>query len=199
MAQIKTAVELALERTQGLKSDRAGIEAQEARRTGRVLGARFLEDPSQTDLKKELSKLPKSQEKAAREGAVEALLARIQLPRDKDSLPPLQAVAAGLGALSPGLGADKRALAIAKDLQAFMERYLEDASQMEEGLARQYAPKLRQKEQEMSRRTGQDVRIDPRRDPEFLALLSRGMGQLKGQYQEALDRAKEDMKAMCLG
>jgi hypothetical protein len=199
MGQIKTAMELALERTEGLKADRTGVQAQDAKREGRVLGARRMEDGESVDLKKELSKFAKPLDRAAREGAAEAILSRLQLPRDKESLPPLEAMGGALGSMAPGIGADKRIAATFKELSGFLGRYLEDMGRLEEGLTRQYAPKLKQKEQELKRRTGQDVRIDPRRDPEFLALLSKNVTQLKGQYQDALDQAKEDLKDLVIG
>lgn len=199
MGLIKTAMELALERTEGLKADRSGLKAQDAKRAGRMLAARRLEEGPSFDLKKELSKVPKGEDHDAREGAAEAILARFQLPRDEVSLKGLEDAAAALASLAQGLGADKRILGVAKQLGDFMRRYLEDSSRLEEGMAAQYAPKLRQKEQEIKRRTGQDMKIDPRRDPEFLSLLSKASGQLKGQYQEALDQAKEDLKAIALG
>jgi hypothetical protein len=198
MAHIKTAIEIVMERTQGVKSDRTGAEREEAKRAGRVLAAKSLDSPGETDVRKELAAFKKPLDGAAREGAAEAFLSRIQLPRDKAPDTALEAAASGLAAVARSPGADKRAAAIVKELSGFFARYLEDVSRVEEGLKRQYAPKLRQKEEELARRTGQDVRIDPRRDPEFLALLSKSMGQVKAQYQEALDRAKGELKAIVL-
>lgn len=199
MATIKTAVELALEKTQGLKADRTGAEREDARKAGRVLASRFLDQPDGVDFPGELAKWKKPLDEPAREGAAEAFLSRVQLPRDKASAPALEAVGRGLAALARGLGSDKRVVSIVKDMAAFLDRYLEDVARVEDGLMRQYAPKLRQKEDELARRTGQDVRIDPRRDPEYLALLSKALGQVKGQYQDALDRAKEELKGIVLG
>jgi hypothetical protein len=198
MAHIRTAVEIAMERTQGVKSDRTGAEREEAKRAGRVLAAKSLDSPGETDVRKELAAFKKPLDAAAREGAAEAFLSRIQLPRDKASVPAFDAVASGLAAAARSPGGDKRAAAIVKELSGFFSRYLEDVSRVEEGLKRQYAPKLKQKEEELARRTGQDVRIDLRRDPEFIALVSKAMGQVKGQYQDALDRAKEELKALVL-
>jgi hypothetical protein len=198
VAHIRTAIEIAMERTQGVKSDRTGAEREEARRAGRVLAAKSLDSPGETDVRKELAAFKKPLDGAAREGAAEAFLSRMQLPRDKTPDSVLEAVASGLASVARSPGSDKRAAAVVKELSGFFARYLEDVSRVEEGLKRQYAPKLRQKEEELARRTGQEVRIDPRRDPEFLALLSKSMGQVKAQYQDALDRAKEELKAIVL-
>ena len=67
---------------------------------------------------------------------------------------------------------------------------------IEKSLKAQYGPKLRQKEQELARRLGQEVKLDPMQDPEFVAFFKQNVGKLKEQYQQALDNAKEDLKAM---
>lgn len=49
----------------------------------------------------------------------------------------------------------------------------------------------------MAARMGRPVRIDPMSDPEFAAFYKQNVGQMKAQYQGALDQAKDDLAALC--
>ena len=60
----------------------------------------------------------------------------------------------------------------------------------------QYAPKLRQKEEEVSRRLGREVRIDPFQDPEFLAFYNQHMGAVRGKYEPVVEQARAESKRM---
>jgi glutaredoxin 2 len=195
---IKTALELALEKTAGLKADRAGAESSEAHKAGRTLAAAFMGEAEGTDLKASMAKQPKELRAAAMEGAVEIFLSYIQLPRDKVSQTPTDKIAAGLSALCDAASA-KQIKGLLDQVKAFLSRYGQDIEQLEKAVIQQFGPKLRQKEQELARRTGQDVKIDPFKDPEFQAFFSKNLGQLKGQYQDALNKAREDLKALVIG
>jgi hypothetical protein len=58
-------------------------------------------------------------------------------------------------------------------------------------ITQQYAPKLRQKEEELARRTGRPVTLDPFQDPEFVAFYNQNMSVLKERYQAAIDQVRE--------
>ena len=57
----------------------------------------------------------------------------------------------------------------------------------------EFAELLRQKEQELAQRTGQQVHIDPMTDPEFVAALRKAYGQLEERYSAVLDQAKKNL------
>jgi hypothetical protein len=73
-----------------------------------------------------------------------------------------------------------------------LARYLDESAQYEEAIRRQYEPKLRQKEEELARRYGRAVQLDPLQDPEFVAFYNQNMNALKGQYQTAVDQVREE-------
>ena len=81
---------------------------------------------------------------------------------------------------------------ISKQLVKIMNQYLEEAAMFEETMRRQYAPKLRQKEEELSRRMGRNVKIDPFQDPEFVAFFNQNINALKANYQAAVDTVREE-------
>jgi hypothetical protein len=68
---------------------------------------------------------------------------------------------------------------------------LGESSQYEAALRRQYAPKLRQKEEELSRRLGRRIELDPFQDAEFVAFYNQNMATLKGNYEAAVEEVRE--------
>ncbi|HPB66047.1 MAG TPA: hypothetical protein PLW80_05765, partial [Spirochaetales bacterium] len=84
-----------------------------------------------------------------------------------------------------------------EQLVGFLARYIEDAKRVEDAIRKQYAPRLKAKEQEMSARMGRPVRIDPMQDPDFAAFYKQNVGQMRDQYQAALDQAKADLAKLC--
>jgi hypothetical protein len=91
---------------------------------------------------------------------------------------------------------DRRFTALYKQLTQALSQYLKEAAQYDEAIRRQYAPKLRQKEEELSRRMGREVRIDPFQDPEFVGFYNQNMNALKDNYQAAVDQVKEEARRM---
>ena len=90
----------------------------------------------------------------------------------------------------------RKVSAIFGQLENFFREYLEERKRMLEALERQYAPKLKKKEEEMSRQMGQRVRINPAQDPEFQAMLRNYLSQLDLKYDEVLANAKEEIRQL---
>ncbi|NLJ46397.1 MAG: hypothetical protein GX430_07535 [Treponema sp.] len=198
MALIKSALEIALERTKDMKADPASLRAFELKQEGQKLAGEFLADPASVDLEARVKAVPKEERSVLKAAIFSVLAARIQLPLTKAGIPQetLDALAKGFSALSPSPFPDKRIGGLIKQIGDFLARYLDDASNLDAALRKQFEPKLRRKEQELAARTGQSVRLDPLSDPEFLKVYQQNVGHLKSQYQSALDRAKEDLAAM---
>ncbi len=199
MAPIKSALEIALERTKDLKADTKAIAANEARQEGKKLAGEFLASPAEVDFAGRLAKGPKEKKDSMREGAFEVFASRIQLPISVSTDPSadLSPLIEGFKALSAIPFGEKKMQGIFDQLGGFLKQYLDDAKQVEEAIRKQYAPRLKQKEQDMSARMGRPVRIDPMSDPEFAAFYKQNVGQMRAQYQAALDKAKADLASLC--
>lgn len=197
MAQIKSALELALERTKDLKVDEASLEATELKQEGKRSAGRYLDDPSSIDLKEKLDSYPKEKRPMVRQGMHEVFSAQIQLPANDSGLEKLSQIAAAystLGREGPGgPSAEKKIQSLFHQLEAFLGKYLEDMRNVDQVIRQQWAPKLREKERAMAARLGQDVRLDPMMDQEFAAFYKQNVGAVREQYQAALDRAREDL------
>ena len=80
-----------------------------------------------------------------------------------------------------------------------MTEYVEERDRLRELVGQQYEPRLRQKEQELSKRMGQPVRIDPMTDPDFLAALRKANAQLDERYGTVLGKVKKDLGQLVEG
>ena len=202
MAMIKSALELALERTKDLKIDEAALEASNIKTEGRRAAGKYLEEFGQYDLAKAVREA-KSQEELFRKSACEVLVAQIQLPAgyyDPDRISLIASGLATLASLAPAgkdsspAAAKKQVEGLMQQISAFMEKYLEELKRVEQAIRSQWAPKLREKEMKMAARKGQDVRLDPMADPEFAAFYKQNVEALKNNYSDALERAKQSLK-----
>jgi hypothetical protein len=191
MGRINSALEIALERTEAVKTDKASIGHFEAKQQGKRLANAFLADPSK-NLEDELKQYPKEQLGSLKQGIFEVLTPQITLPAAPDDLPRIEAVGKGLQLLmeeAPSKDGE-RFSAMYQQLIQVLSQYLGEASHFEQAIRQQYAPKLRQKEEELSRRMGREVRIDPFQDPEFAAFFNQNLNALKANYQTAVDQVR---------
>jgi hypothetical protein len=191
MGRIKSALEIALERTESIKTDKASIGLFEAKQEGKRLANAFLADPSK-NLEDELKKHPKDQWESLKQGIFDVLIPQISLPVSAEDMQRVEAVGKGLRVLI----SDSRFSAMYKQLIQVLSQYLEESAQYEKVMRQQYAPKLRQKEEELSRRIGREVRLDPFQDPEFVAIYNQNLNALKANYQAAVDQVREEAKKL---
>jgi hypothetical protein len=191
MGRIKSALEIALERTSGIKGDKAGIEQFESKQKGKKLANDYLEDP-QKSIADELKRCPRDCQESLKQGLFEALVSQISLPAVKEDTKRIETAARGLQAVI----SNSRYSVSLKQLGQILAQFLDETAQYAEAIKRQYAPKLRQKEEELSRRIGREVRIDPFQDPEFIAFYNQAMNALKENYQAAIDQFREETRRL---
>jgi len=173
MGRIKSALEIALERTESVKTDKASIGLYEAKQQGKRLANAFLADPSK-NLEDELKKIPKDQRESLRQGIFDVLVPQIALPAVAEDIQRIEAVGKGLRVLI----SDGRFAAMYKQFIQVLSNYFGEVTHYEQAIRQQYAPKLRQKEEELSRRMGREVRLDPFQDPEFVAFYNQNLNAL---------------------
>ena len=187
MGVIKTALEIALEKTDEIKSDKSSIDQFEAKQKGKKLANSFLE--GDVDLAGELKKTPESQKNSLKQGVFDVLLSQIVLPDRKKNENRIELIGKGLDIIIN----NKQFTALYQQMEKVFVQYLQEAAQYEQLIRQQYAPKLRQKEEELSRRLGREVHIDPFQDPEFIAFYNQHMNTLKGNYEGVITQVKEEI------
>jgi hypothetical protein len=191
MGRIKSALEIALERTESIQSDKESIGQFEIKQTGKKLANSFLDSPEKVNLETEVKNAPKAQRQSLKEGIFEVLISRITLPLSKDDEKNIETVGKGLQSVIN----NGHFFALYKQLKDLLARYLGETAQYEEAIKHQYAPRLRQKEEELSKRMGQPIKLDPFQDPEFAAIYKKNMDTLKENYQAAIDQVREEAAA----
>jgi hypothetical protein len=191
VGRIKSALEIALERTEAVKGDKSSIGQFEAKQRGKKLANSFLENP-ELSIEEELKNTPQEQRDSLKQGIFDVLISQITLPLGKDDQKRIAAAGKGLEAVIN----NRQFSVLYKQLSQMLSQYLDETTRYDEAIRRQYAPKLRQKEEELSRHLGRDVRIDPFQDPEFIAFYNQNMNALKGNYQAAVDQVQAEAQRL---
>jgi hypothetical protein len=192
MSKIKSALEIALERTQDIKSDKKILHVNNMKDEGKKLISEYLKMNSDLDLSEALKKGDKEEQKWRSEGALEVLLANLVLPNSPEFTDSLARVREGITLI---LGKKGELKAIFSQVTEFFQQYLENQKVLEEQLSAQFAPTLRQKEAKIAQQFGEPVHLEPDQDPEFRALLKENLVKLSSQYQQALTGLKEELKS----
>jgi hypothetical protein len=192
MSEIKSALEIALERTQDVEANKEALEANTFMTEGKKAVSKFLSEED-VDLKKLLEGFDKKQLRHIKEGALQALLANLKLPADEMSL--LQSKKAGQGFYA--LVADSKHLGkLLNQMEQFLQDYLQERKRVFEAVEQRFQPILQQKEQAMSQQVGARVKIDPAMDPDFQKMLRENMTILEDRYKQVLTRVKDELRRM---
>ncbi len=192
MGEIKTALELALERTKDIKSDPEGLRRHESQETGKRLYAKLVEDPD-FDLRKALKDVPKERQKWVREGLFSVAQSNLTLPQSEKDIERLNTVEQALRELVTDRGSLKE---LTGQVRQFFRQYLADREELTENVRRQYEPRIKQKEQQLSQQYGRRVKLDPATDPEYTRVLQDHIGRLDEQYRGALEQVSEHIQGM---
>jgi hypothetical protein len=192
MGIIKSALEIALENSKGIEANKELLETNRLRDEGRKLVSKLLDDPA-FDLKAALKPFDAKQVVVVREGLIQSLLANLVLPPDELALRDSKRIGA---AISATVSDTKKVSMIFTQLEGLFKEYLGERKRLAEAVERQYAPRLKKKEEEMSRQMGRPVKVNPAADPEFQSMVRQYLGQLDVKYSEVLDGAKEEIRTI---
>lgn len=192
MTVIKSALEIALERTKQVEASKESLEASKYNTEGKKLVSRFLND-EEVDLAQELKSFDSSKVKWVSAGIYEALSANLILPIDEVALKKNKRVREGFFSI---IKDSKKLNRLMNQLENFLGEYLEERKRLQAALEEQYAPRLRQKEEEMSKQLGSPVKIDPMQDPEFGQLLRKNLIMLEDRYSAVLKEVKQELNNM---
>lgn len=208
MAMIKSALELALERTKNLRVDESVQKANAAKIEGRKTASRYLEDPSAVDFKAQLNSFEGEQRTTFLEAAFDVVIAPIQLPSgtaiDTEKLQTAGKAVVALCGFSPKFASEReaklaqqQARALFEQIIQFMGQYGDEMKRVEQAIRNQWAPKLREKERQLAAQMGQSVRVDPMSDPEFVEFYKKNVDGMRKNYSSALEEAKGQLKQLC--
>lgn len=192
MGEIKSALELALEKTASIKSDPQAVKNHEARERGKRLFARLRNEPD-LDVRKEITAEDKTLRTPLKEGFFEVVSANLVLPSDEIGLRSLELIEKALGSV---IDNKKMLRTLMEQVHQFFSQHLSDRKQLIEGLRRQYEPRIRERERQLAQQLGRPVTLDPASDPEFVKVLQDNLSKLQASYREPFNQVYEQLKQM---
>ena len=192
MAFIKSALEIAMERTKDVKIDPEAIKMESLVKEGRKFASEYLYTINfdKDELGNKIKSYSGEQKKVFIDGLVKTFLSNIILPKNDTYEEQLQNIESGLCEISKN---KKDITVMIEQIKQFFIQYLENRKQLIEAVKQQYAPKLMQKQQEMAAQYGHEVTLSPEQDPEFMEILKSNILKMETQYSESLAGAKEEL------
>lgn len=192
MGEIKSALELALERTKDIKGDPEALARHEAKIEGKKLLAQINED-SNLDVRKAIKAFPKEKRDWVREGLFEVLLTSINLPTDEMDLERLGPIERGLKGV---VGDEGNVSYLMEQVRNLFKQYLDNRQQIIESLRSQYQGRVREREQQMAQQYGRQMKLDVSSDPEYQQAVQQHLGQLKSQYDQVVTQVRDQLRSM---
>ncbi|MFZ5449859.1 MAG: hypothetical protein ACOZFS_14610 [Thermodesulfobacteriota bacterium] len=190
MAEIKSALELALEKAE--QYGRASAEEMavtQYQEQGRHLAVQYLK--GEGDLEADLKNLP-SQGQAAAKGAIkEIFLRNIGLPRENSVDPRQDRAVEGLLLVAD----NKKSMArLQTEMEQILQQFLQIRSNALQQLKARFAAGVGQVQRAIEAQYRQKVNLDVEHLPQFQEEWRRFLGQLNDQFEPMLAGLKEKMR-----
>jgi len=186
MGEIRSALDIALEKTADIHGDKSGADNREIKNQGKKAAGDFFAAQDPTALAGAAGALAGGQKQLFTEGALSVLLAALRLPQSEADLPKLELAGSGICALLPGSGMEE----LFAQVKQLFSQYLAEYERLSKMLEQQFMPRLRAKQQELAKRYGQNVPLDPLQDPEYASALSKNRRMIEQKYESVIDEIR---------
>ncbi len=189
MAEIKSALELALEKAEAYgRASKEEMAAAQSQERGRLLAVEFLK--GEGSLEADLHGMAPQEQPEARKAIKEVFLRNITLPRDEEADPRQERALAGLLLVSR----DKKAMARLKaDLEQLLQQFVQIRQSALQQLKARHAGGVTQMQRAMEAKTGQRLRLEVEHLPQFQEEWRQFQGQLLDKFEPALEQLKAQM------
>jgi hypothetical protein len=193
MSKIKSALELAMEKTEGIKVDKTELAKKRLEKTGRGIYVALQkvdaeEQPSL--LQEKLAEYTTEEQKTLRQSILEGALAQISLARAAYPEPvdsKTQEILNLLFAMDTA--------PIFSQLAEMFQAYQDEIGNLQSQLSSQMAARLGPKLQNLAQQTGQSPEKLVEQDPEYQRAFTHHLGQLKEHYQNSLTQLKDYLRS----
>jgi hypothetical protein len=191
MARIKSAWEIALEKTENLNIDMDKINRDKAIKVGRKICGLYINDIDFTMEKFKAEYEKSKNKKATNEGIVNNLLINLTLPKDTTFENTLDKINDIIDFLQEDGSSLKNTI---NQVREFFKQYLNHQEELINQMKEQFAPVIKQKEAQLQSQYGPDFTYSAEQDKEFMQLLDENLKKLDNQYNETLENVKAKIK-----
>lgn len=190
MGEIRSAIDIALEKTAHIEGDPKSADNRDLKNSGKKAAGDFLTQGKPEIITAALAGKDTEKQRLIAEGMVSNFLAGIHLPAAEADLKKTALIGDGLEAALPGKGLAQ----LFTQVGQILGQYLSESDQLTKALEQQFAPRLRAKQQEMERRYGKSVPMDIHQDPEFAAALSKNRRMLEDKYETVIEEVRSRVR-----
>ena len=193
MGKIKSAWEIALEKTEGITIDKEKMKYQsDVEKARKAAGSYMLADKA--DDEAFITNLKDIDPKAVKEGLLMTADANISLPESEEGNEErFRRIKTIIAIASDN---NSNALALTDELIGFLNQYPLHRKDLVEKMKAQYKPILDEKSEKLSKQYGQDIHLTYENDKEFMEAASKNLERLENQYQQTVRNAKAQLKQM---
>ena len=192
MAEIRSTLEMVLERAAKMSQTAQDGTDDEGIREGMRLGAGYLRGKD-INLSEALNEHDGAEKTAMLKGVIQALLRNIVLPREKENQADSEKAMQGLIEVGQ---ADSELIGIFTEVKTILDRYIDHKEQLRQQLEDNFAQQMGQLEQNMAQQTGMQLHLEPSQHPKFAEEWQRLSTELNDQYSRALGQHKSLIEQM---
>jgi hypothetical protein len=193
MGEIKSALELALERTSNVQRDKKLIEKNNAIEEGRKAAFEYMEksDKKADLLEEKIKNSNKEKQQWLKEGMSKVLISNLKLPEDESSFKKIDKIRDGFSVIVEN---KKEIILLFAQIEQVFKQYLQNKKAIIENVNSNFEQKLKEKEEILPRQLGTKVTLKPENDPEYKEYLHKITNQLDQQYSEVIVRIKTEIE-----
>lgn len=191
MGRIKSAWEIALEKTADLHVDTEKIAHNNTVKKGSQITGSYLNNIDYTieDFNKVFDE--EKDKKALVEGIKNIIVLNVKLPSDELFPQKIEKLKEICKKVQP----DSESLPdIMDQMVEFFRQYQTHQEQLIQQMKEQFAPQLQQKEAQMRAQYGPDFKLNPEDDADFMKLVHDNLQKLDEQYNGALEGVKQNIE-----
>ena len=190
MGEIRSAMDIALEKTKDISVSRESLNAQELKTEGKKAATSWLAGGDKNALRVLLNNRTDADKNLLVEGFVSIVLAATHIPAPGESTEKIHSIGEALEMLLPG---EEMGILFSR-LARILDQYTAEKEQMEQALRQQFLPRLRAKQQELAKRYGQTVNLEPEQDSEYMNLLNRNRSAIEAKYESIIVEVRERVR-----
>lgn len=190
MGKIKSALEIAMEKTENIAIDENKIRInQENERIRRIAGEYLAKEERDDSL---LKALDDYSEEVLKRALKNLMLSSLTLPNYEVVDDRYERLLAIMNCI---MRDDKNAIALYERITTFLKQYPLHRKELVESLKKQLEPMLEEKSEAMSQKLGRAIRLNIEDDKETLEIIEQNLEHLEKQYNDNLENAKKSLEA----